>query len=501
VRILVDTNILINLEDNKVVDRLFSKFYNLAISNNCKIWYHPMAIPQDIQRDKNVERQRIILSKLEKYEKLNNPATLTSDFLEDLSSRKPNDICDNEQIFQLSKGYVDLFVTQDKGIHKKASKLGIASSCLDIEQAVSYLNDNYKIIIPQHPILDHKSIRELECEFKSGFFDSLRADYDSVLFEKWLNKCVLQDRQCYYVKSENELVALLIYNVEKIEEHQIANIYEKVLKICTLKVSDSLFGLKIGELFLQKMFEFCLNQKINYLYLTVYEKQIHLISMLQKFGFEQSTFINRQGLQEIRMIKPLKRSLISITSNSINYHPFYTDNQNIGKFVIPIQPAFYNTLFKDGQLRERTLFDQFFDGINEIQGNSIMKAYVSSSRQTNLKQGDILFFYASKTSQVIEPIGILESLQIVDDFDTLWDIVRKKTVFSPDKLRDMLREKGKLHVITFRLISYLKKPITLQDIQVIESFKNKIQTITRIKESDYLKLKENGYFDKCYIIN
>ncbi len=37
-----------------------------------------------------------------------------------------------------------------------------------------------------------------------------------------------------------------------------------------------------------------------------------------------------------------------------------------------------------------------------------MKAYVSSSHQTNLKQGDILFFYASKTSQVIEPIGTTE---------------------------------------------------------------------------------------------
>ena len=60
-RILVDTNILINLEDNKIIDRLFSDFYNIAISNNCKIWYHPFAIPQDIQRDRNNERRNIIL--------------------------------------------------------------------------------------------------------------------------------------------------------------------------------------------------------------------------------------------------------------------------------------------------------------------------------------------------------------------------------------------------------------------------------------------------------
>jgi hypothetical protein len=501
VRILVDTNILINLEDNKVIDKLFSKFYNLAISNNCKIWYHPSAIPQDINRDKDDDRRNIILSKLDKYEKLGSPAELSPDFLNDCPNKKPNDICDNQQLYQLHKGYVDLFVTQDKGIHKKAQKLGIDSVCINIEQAVRFLADNYKIVIPKHPILSHQSIRALESEFSSDFFDSLRADYGAELFEKWLNKCVKENRQCYYVKSENNLLAILIYNEEKIEDHKIPNIYEKVLKICTLKVADSLFGLKIGELFLQKMFEYCLNQRLNYLYLTVYERQAHLISLLEKFGFKKDIFTNRQGLQEIRMIKLLNRSMINLSSNEIEYHPFYTDKSDIGKFVIPIQPGFYNALFKDGQLRTPTLFDQFSDSVNEIQGNSILKAYVSSSRQTNLKQGDILFFYASKKNQVIEPVGILESQQIVDDFDSLWDIVRKKTVFSPEQLREMLNDKGKLHVITFRLISYLSKPIKLKDIQTIESFKNKIQTITRIKEDDYLKLKADGYFDKCYIIN
>jgi hypothetical protein len=206
VKILVDTNILINLEDNKVIDKLFSGFYNLAISNNFKILYHPSAIPQDIHRDKNDERRNIILSKLEKYEKLENPAELPPDFLDDCPNKKPNDLCDNQQLYQLRKGYVDLFVTLDKGIHKKAQKLGIELACIDIEQAVRFLTDNYKIVIPKHPILSHQSIRVLEDEFNSKFFDSLREDYGSELFTKWLNKCVVQNRQCYYVKSENNLL-------------------------------------------------------------------------------------------------------------------------------------------------------------------------------------------------------------------------------------------------------------------------------------------------------
>ena len=70
-----------------------------------------------------------------------------------------------------------------------------------------------------------------------------------------------------------------------------------------------------------------------------------------------------------------------------------------------------------------------------------------------------------------------------------------------EKARLLLKEMGKLNVITFRLINYLKKKVTLQKIREIPSFKNKIQTITRLKESDYQQLKDEGYFDRRYIID
>ncbi|MFL0134750.1 hypothetical protein, partial [Tenacibaculum maritimum] len=101
----------------------------------------------------------------------------------------------------------------------------------------------------------------------------------------------------------------------------------------------------------------------------------------------------------------------------------------------------------------------------------------------------------------IEPFGILESIQIVTDFDELWRIVNKKTVFSDSQLREWLEEKGRLHVIIFRLIAYLQKNISLEKIKKIDSFKNKIQTITELKETDYIKLDNEGHFDQRYIIN
>ena len=299
----------------------------------------------------------------------------------------------------------------------------------------------------------------------------------------------------------DNLQAILIYNKEEIKDHQLPDIYEKAVKICTLKVDDTAFGIKLGELFLNKMFELCINSKIKYLYLTVYKKQEHLIRLLEKFGFYQNIFKNSQGLTEIQMIKCLDRNKINISKNEITSHPFYLNNSNIKKYVIPIQPEFYSTLFKDGKLRPPTLFDKAPDSLNEIQGNTIIKAYISNSRNKKPQKGDLLFFYSSKVNKVIEPFGVLESIQIITDFDELWRIVNKKTVFSDTQLKKWLEEKGQLHVITFRLIAYLKKNIGLQKIKEIDSFKNKLQTITELKETDYIKLSNEGHFDQRYIIN
>ena len=500
-RILIDTNILIHLEDNKVIDQKFSKFYNFALANDCKIFYHPQAIPKDINRDKNAERKSIILSKLQKYQKYENPVPPTSEFLSQLTNNRINDQIDNLQLFQIYRNLVDIFVTQDLGIHTKAVTLGINDKVLDIEKALELFAEKYTIIIPSHPILKEHSVRELEKDFDTPFFDSLKQDYDPERFKNWLQKCIINNRKCYSLKVDNELIALLIYNIEKTEEHQIPSIYEKALKICTLKVSDNAFGLKLGELFLNKMFEYCINQKINYLYLTVYERQEHLISLLELFGFEKDIFTNKQGLSEIRMIKCLDKSKIEKTENHISLHPFYYDNEAVNKYVIPIQPKFYETLFKDGKLREPTLFDDTEDSLNEIQGNTIVKAYISNARIKSIKQGDIVLFYSSQTNKVIEPIGILETVEQVTDFDVLWNIVRKKTVYQQEELQQWLEEKKKLHVITFRLVTYLKKKINLTEIQTLDSYGNKFQTITKLQETDYQKLKKNGYFDKCYIIN
>ena len=64
-RILIDTNILIHLEDNRLIDEQFAKFYQFANANKCDIYFHPACL-RDLKRDKNKDRQEITRSKLSK---------------------------------------------------------------------------------------------------------------------------------------------------------------------------------------------------------------------------------------------------------------------------------------------------------------------------------------------------------------------------------------------------------------------------------------------------
>lgn len=241
-RFLIDTNILIQLEDNIIIGENFSSFFKLAISNNCKVLYHPEAIPKDISRDNNEDRKNIILSKLVKYEKLEDPATPDLNFQNSVPHKKINDEIDNIQLYQIHRGFVDFFVTQDKGIHKTAKNLSI-SNVITIEEAVEKLDSHFRIKIPQHPILEEHSIRDIESYFNSPFFDSLRDDYGETSFNNWLNKCIVENRKCYSLIVEKQIRALLIYNIEDISDHQIPNIFDKALKICTLKVASDAFGI------------------------------------------------------------------------------------------------------------------------------------------------------------------------------------------------------------------------------------------------------------------
>lgn len=497
-KILIDTNIIIQLEDNKVVNQNFADFYQFAISNKCEVYYHPLCL-RDIRRDKDLNRQEITLSKLKKYTPFPDPAGPVEQFIELIGQKKENDEIDNHQLFQVYKDYADLLISEDAGIKTKATFLGISSKVLRITEGLRLLKEKFTLVLPSHPSLVGCSVRQIEEELSDAFFDSLRQGYQG--FDAWFLKCARENRRCYLLKVDDKLSAILIYHQEKAQDHGLPGISEDALKMCTLKVDETVFGYRLGELFLQKMITLCIDKGVNYLYLTVFEQHIHLIRLLTTYGFYKEEFLNKQGQKELRMIKSLRKGDYQNRIQSIEAHPFYSDAPSINKFIIPIQEKFYRTLFKDGTLRAPTLFDGTIEGLVEIQGNTISKAYICKSKRLTMKTGDILFFYSSGKHKVVEPTGILDSVQYTRDIAEVNQMVKRKTVYTEEELASMLTGQKELTVLIFRLIYYLKTPIRHQQIKKLKSYSNNFQTITTLDENDYSLLKSKNYFDERYIIN
>ncbi|EPJ5643777.1 hypothetical protein L4W13_004781, partial [Pseudomonas aeruginosa] len=67
---LIDTNVIIGLEDNKAVQPAFAAFMKLATKHKVDFYIHEAA-RDDIARDKDVQRREISLSKLEKFSCIN----------------------------------------------------------------------------------------------------------------------------------------------------------------------------------------------------------------------------------------------------------------------------------------------------------------------------------------------------------------------------------------------------------------------------------------------
>ncbi|CAN5447824.1 hypothetical protein BH10BAC1_BH10BAC1_05890 [soil metagenome] len=497
-KLLIDTNILIHLEDHKVINELFAKFYQISISNKCDVYYHPQCL-KDFKRDKDNERQQITISKLQKYVAMPSPATPTEEFINLVGQKKENDEVDNIQLYQVVKGYVDYFITEDKGIQSKAVKVNVRERVLSIEDGLKVLNEQFTLVIPKHPLLNECSIREIENELSDSFFDSLREGYDG--FNDWFTKCVRENRRCYILRVDKKLSAILIYHKEKASDHNLPSIHSDAIKMCTFKVAQTAFGYRLGELFLNKMFDYCVKGKISHLYLTVFPQHEQLIQLLERYGFTKYQFKNKHGLDELRMIKSLNKSDYASSPQSITSHPFYNDSEVINKFVVPIDPKYYITLFKDGSFRVPTLFDETDHSLNEIEGNTISKAYLCKSKRLSMRTGDLLFFYGSQNIKSIEPVGVLDEVIYTKDLDVIKNLVKRKTVYSNEDLQILVNGKKDVTVLIFRLIHYLVKPINHNEIKTLGSYSNNFQTITTLTETDYTQLKQKNYFDERFIIN
>lgn len=499
-RILLDTNIIIAREDNRILRndlKILSSFINKL---KIEVLYHPKSI-EDIRKNKNKNRKQIILSKIKSYQELENPPDPSNDeYFKKLvgEPKSPNDIVDNCILYAIHKNSVNFLITEDQGIHKKSIKLRCDDRVLSIIDAIILLKKDLpkeKLVLP--PALNSYTVHNLNID--DPFFDSLKREYPD--FEIWFEKISRDGRNCWvYYKLDGSIGALLIY---KFENEQILSTppqsKKKRLKISTMKVSR--VGYKIGELLIKLAIELSVNNSLPEIYLTHFTKdKDNLVDLITEFGYNYVGKLDKNN-EDVYLKKILinKNEIIGLSPVEIskNFYPNFYDGQKVKKHIIPIQPKYHQKLFTDYR-RQSTLNKYFKKFI--VEGNTIKKAYLCHAASKKLEVGDILLFYRSKDKKAITTLGVIESVYYdCTDRDHVISIVGKRTVYSLKEIEKIVKKPTT--IILFNFHFHLKKPIGSTFLIGEDILKGPPQSIMQIKHKHYLLIKKKGEIDKHFTFN
>jgi len=488
-RALLDTNIIIHREAERLQNEDIGILFNWLDKLKIEKCIHPATVGE-LNKFKDAAAVKRMQVKLGNYNVLKTVAPMSDEVksIADKLDHSENDRIDTLLLNEVYAGRVDLLISEDKNIHTKANLLGISNKVFRID---AYLEKSSaeNPALTDYKVLAVKKLYFGEVDIKDHFFDSFRQDYAE--FDKWFAK--KSDEISYVCYQDKILSAFLYIKVEGNDEayNDVTPTFakKKRLKIGTFKVTAN--GYKIGERFLKIIFDNALINKVDEIYVTVFDKtteQERLIALLEDYGFtyygEKTT---GNGVEKI-YIKPfLQGNVISLINPKTSY-PFISADSNI--FIVPIYPAYHTELFPDSILRTESPKD-FVE--NEPHRNAISKVYISRSWERGLKPGDRLVFYRTGGiyAGVATTVGVVESVIIdIPDLKTFIQLCRKRSVFTDQELAAHWNHSvnSRPFIVNFLYVGSFKKRPNLKwliDNEVIADINNVPRGFAQISQENF----------------
>jgi hypothetical protein len=495
---LIDTNVIIHLEDHKKVEPAFSTFTSLASKHKVNVFVHAAA-RDDLSRDTDSARRSISLSKIEKFQILEKVRGLTREQLTADFGKlaRPNDEVDAVLLHALKINAADFIVTQDRGLHDRARRhsADLGRRVLFVPDAVQLLRTTFE---PKDtPVRFIEEVPANSIHLNDTIFDSLREGYPD--FDNWwTQKCVNNHRRCWIVEDEG-IAAILVRKDETKSDTDATQKFDKILKICTFKVRPEKRGRKMGELLLKKVFWFAQLNGYGLIYITTYDTQIALIELLEYYGFE-NTSINNKGERIYEKLISTDRILPSSNQNRFDTHrqnyPRFIVDGNTEAFGVPIKEDYHDVLYPD--LRQLPNQLDFFDPQGrgngpKRPGNTIRKVYLCRSQSNLGSAGSLLMFYKGKSklapSQAVTAIGVLEDVGLAKSTNELHRMTGERSVYSKRDLEKWNASTERpVKVINYLLSAYVDPAISIELLKQVGIFKNNPpQSIFKI---EYIKLKK-----------
>lgn len=508
-RVLLDTNILIHREANRILNEDIGVLFGWMDRLHYEKCVHPFSL-REIEKYKDATAVKTIQAKIKNYSVLKTvaPDSQEISIIREKFDVNENDGIDTSLLNEVFSGRVSFLISEDRKLHKKANALGIGNSVFSIDGFLE------KVSAENPGLSDYKTLSVKKEYFGNlnltdSFFDSFRRDYQG--FDQWFT--TKSDDIAYVCMSDtHQILAFLYVKVEGVDENyrDIEPVLErkKRLKIGTFKIVSN--GYKLGERFLKVVFDNAIRHNVDEVYVTLFnktEEHERLIGLLQDWGFSQHGVKYTPTGDESVFIKDLKRAP-DREHPKITY-PFIDKNRNF--FLVPIYPEYHTELFPDSILNNESPADYVE---NEPHRNAIQKVYISRSINRSLNVGDVVVFYRTAPkgtkgfyTSVVTTVGVVESVfnHIKNEMDFI-SLCRKRSVFTDDGLRAHwnFNPNSKPFVVNFLYIhSFPARPNLerLIDIGVIADVHSAPRGFEKITKDKFDLIMQAANSDGNFIIN
>lgn len=293
-----------------------------------------------------------------------------------------------------------------------------------------------------------------QVNFSDVFFDSLKSDYAHGFIQWFHSKCNSND-YAYVLYDENDSIDGFLYL--KTETGIVDDVTPIIpngihLKVGTFKFNPK--GTLRGQRFLKKIFDHALNNNVDNIYVTAFEKHDYLIRLFKIYGFiDEGVKESENGIERV-LIKEMNRD--ALTGDILSDYPFINNRGNESKFLLSIYPTFHTRLFPDSKL-----ITESPDVISDVSyANSIRKVYICGmSDAESMKPNDIILIYRTSDNQgpayyrsVATSLCVVEKVRNIHSFVTekeFLDYCARYSVFTESELKNFYKTKKYPYIISF----------------------------------------------------
>lgn len=347
-----------------------------------------------------------------------------------------------------------------------------------------------------------------EVNFDDVFFDTLKNDYKDGFIDWFHKKCRDPKEKAYVLFNDDNTIDGFMYL--KIEKGIVDDIHPILkdsthLKIGTFKFNPK--GTLRGQRFLKKIFDHALKEKVNDIYVTVFEKHSYLIRLFQMYGFVR--YGKKESSNGIENVLVREMSREHLTGDLLADYPYINNRNNEKKYILSIYPEYHTRLFPDS-----ILFTETPDIVSDVSyANSIRKIYICGMKDASaLNPNDIIVIYRTSDNKgpayyrsVVTSICVVENVKHISSFiseDEFVDYCIKYSVFSKNELIGFYRNKKYPYIISFTYNVALPKRLNRATlINEAGMNPNSYWGVMSLNDTEFNKIIELGNVDESIIVD